>query len=62
MRYVGVGSFHTGGRAAATKFLYVISVTIGDALYMFFLSTVFFFYINAYFKLIYCILQLMDRS
>lgn len=36
MRYVGVGSFHTGGREAATKFLYVITVTIGDTLYKFF--------------------------
>ena len=33
MRYVGVGSFHTGERSAATKFLYVISVTIGGVLY-----------------------------
>lgn len=43
MRYVGVGSFHTGGREAATKFLYVITVTIGDTLYkFFFLSTLYF--------------------
>lgn len=36
MRYVGVGSFHTGECEADTKFLYVISVTIGDAMYKFF--------------------------
>lgn len=38
MRYVGVGSFHTGGLDSATKFLYVINVTISDAPYQFFLS------------------------
>lgn len=42
MRYVGVGSFHTGDRAAATKFLYVISVTIGGVLYKFFFLRTFF--------------------